>query len=177
MYTTCIIWRKHTERSLNIEQYSIKRSMILEVWYYTIWQPENNSLGYQTRKREPLFVNNNPEVPLCEKMFLRWWQHYPKYDVTKRIHFLYYWTFALGIHRSLVDSPHKGTSNADICVVLKDWNSFLNEQWNGGWNFNAYSTSSQCSIEYYALSLYTCIHFTWCWRYAFYSAKIIAVTS
>ena len=65
-------------------------------------------------------AHNDPEIELHI-------QHTPNHDdVIKWKHFLRYWPFVMGIHRSPVNSPHKGQWRGAllfslICAWINAW--------------------------------------------------------
>ena len=55
-------------------------------------------------------------------------------DFIKWKHFPRYWSFVRGIHRSPVNSPHKGHwCGALMFSLISAWINVLSKQWRGGW--------------------------------------------
>ena len=76
-------------------------------------------------------------------------------DVIKWKHFPRYWPFLRGIHRSPVNSPHKGQRSFDIFFDLHP-NKRLSKQW-WGWWFETQSCSrwrhrNACNLGLYSIS-------------------------
>ena len=57
----------------------------------------------------------------------------PHDDVIKWKHFPRYWPFVRGIHRSPVNSPHKGQWRGALMFSLICPNKRLSKQWRGWW--------------------------------------------
>ena len=73
-------------------------------------------LSHFSRHRDAVAMQR-PISPRCS--FSSWWRHQWK-------HFLRYWPFVRGIHRSPVNSPHKGQWRgalmfSSICVWINGW--------------------------------------------------------
>ena len=91
----------------NVPYFSSKEKGICSQHIYRIWQIDNSDKHIL----ETLETEHNHV-------------HHPPYDdVIKWKHFLRYWPFVRGIHRSSVNSPHKwrGALIFFICVWINGW--------------------------------------------------------
>ena len=72
-------------------------------------------------------ANNNNNIHICWiAVFVLPQTYYEHDDVTKWNHFPRYWPFVRGIHRSPVDSPHKGQWHRALmfsltCILTNGW--------------------------------------------------------
>ena len=103
--------------------------------------PGEYNLGYQRKLSEASHIRLTQENPYMELMLasrrcklaiFMTWTHFagnPSFshdDVIKWKHFPRYWPLARGIHRSPVNSPHKGQWSGDlmfslICAWINGW--------------------------------------------------------
>ena len=74
-------------------------------------------------------------------------------DVIKWKHLPRYWPFMMGIHRSLVDSPHKGQwRGALVLSLICAWTNRLSKQSRCQW-FGTPSRSLRRHCNYYSLAI------------------------
>ena len=102
------------------------------IWY----QPEGVRLPWKVWVNRPASAHNTaqPAWTLREILCVH-------DDVIKRKHFLRYWPFVRGIHRSPVNSPHKGQVTRSFYFFFDlRLNKRLNKHW-WGWWFQAPSRS------------------------------------
>ena len=91
-------------------------------------------LRTKTPKYVSMFPKNKSALKELNLNKNQWWPsplicityHPQHYDVIKRKHFPRYWPFVRGIHRSPVNSPHKGQWRGAlmfslICVWINGW--------------------------------------------------------
>ena len=89
------------------------------LWYYTT--PHHKCIGCCLSTKGSLFCF----IDVVDPTYHIIWRTYHD-DVIKRKHFPRYWPFVRGIHRSPVNSPHKGQWRGAlmfslICVCIKGW--------------------------------------------------------
>ena len=84
--------------------------------------------GYHLRMSGPQMGSRVSPIERLPQWWSRWWPPWdaPRHDVIKWKHFLRYWTFVRGIHRSPVNSPHKGQWRRTlminlICARINGW--------------------------------------------------------
>ena len=79
-----------------------------------------------------IFKKNAPGTTSAKRVWLQSNLHVLHDDVIKWKHFPRYWPFVRGIHRSPVNSPHKGQWRGDVFFDLP-LNKRLRKQWCGWW--------------------------------------------
>ena len=75
-------------------------------------------------------------------------------DIIKWKHFLRYWPFVRGIHRSPVNSPHKG----QWCRALM---FFFICTWINGWLYNGEAGDLRCHSAHYDVAEMNCTDISW----------------
>ena len=101
------------------------------------------------------FTAFHGSAPLCDDVCFRCNRldcHFAQnhYDVIKWKHFPRYWPFVRGIHRSPVNSPHKGQwRGASMFSLICTLNKWLNKQ-SWGWWFETQSRSlwRHCNVHH-----------------------------
>ena len=97
-----------------------------------------------------------------------WWiSSVPSYDdVIKRKHFPRYWPSVWGIHRSPVNSPHKGQWRGAVMLSLI-------RAWIKGWVNNREAGDLRCHRAHYDFTIMNIYWMTYVWRVNHLNANVI----